>query len=446
MLFTWHGLPKRANFRCKSSESQVMRRDIGLTRPRPNANSILTHPHVQKESAILVGVVLDNRRSIASLKQIEEDRDRRQNLRKMIKDKRKVNGTAIDVFLDDGAPKIESNLSTTKSRDSGGFEPFRGWDAGSSAHISTNVGSFSMAAKDSVTDTTYNNTWPFGDIEQYKKGTATTGINPASSGLLDENNEADEEGKGKADDDSDWAAFITTTERKHYMKKQRAHHVSKIPESTGVDAILENTQAVDDLRSERGVSSFGDDKCKGRMEVQKSNRTSRDMMPDLSIPVRLGSHSEHDGEIPKGGSNGTLMSNEGLECGHPSGFDGLPSASGSQEAQSPASDYSQYYSMSPDFPTMDGSEPYMSKNELTMKSDKLETIANAEGLAEKHSKSQRSPSKTEIFMPSAQWFLSVVPHESSVSVLTERLEANHLRVRAEETAKALLVNWTNVDP
>ena len=429
-----------------------MRRDIFLTRPRSNANSFLMHPHVQKESAILVGVVLDNRRSIASLKQIEEDRDRRQNLRKKIKDKRKINGTAIDVFLDDGAPKIESNLSTPKSRDSGGSEPFHGWEAGSSAHISTNVGSFPVAAKDSVTNTTYNNTWPFGDIEQHKKGTATSGINPANPGLLDEKDEADEEEKGKADDDSDWAAFITTTKRKHNMKMQRAHHVSKILKSTGVDPILENTQAADDLRSEWGVSSFGENKCKGRKEVEKSNRTSRDNLSDLSIPVKSGSHSKHGGEIdevPKGGSNGTLTSNEGLECGHPSGSDGLPSASGSQEdslSQSPASDDSEYYSMSPEFPTKDAREPYMSKNELTMKSDKLETIASAEGSADNPSKSQRSPPKTEMVMPTAQWFLSVVPHESSVSALTERLEANHLRVRAEETAKALLVNWTNVDP
>ena len=74
-----------------------------LTTGRSNAGTAFTHADIQKEKRALVGVVLDNRRNIQDLRQIEEDRDSRQNLANVIEAKHGLEGADRDVGPDDSA-------------------------------------------------------------------------------------------------------------------------------------------------------------------------------------------------------------------------------------------------------------------------------------------------------------------------------------------------------
>ena len=99
-------------------------------------------------------------------------------------------------------------------------------------------------------------------------------------------------------------------------------------------------------------------------------------------------------------------------------------------------------------PVTDNTNWHRSGNVAVAEPGSPRIVASTQRLARKLEKSPESPLETGIVTPTAQWFLSVVPHESDVKalVLRPRTETDHLRARAEATAKTLLLNWTNIDP
>ncbi|KAF6221174.1 hypothetical protein HO133_002028 [Letharia lupina] len=425
----------------------------------PNAGTVFTQADIRKESRMLVGVVLENRRSILSLKQIEEDRDRRQNLRNIIENKRDSEGTDSDVALDDGAPKTERKARPTERTNIGGFSSVGGWAGGGSANTSTHMDSFSKAAKDSATDTTYSN-------KENKKKTTTTGLDSGFGiwGPREEGNEVEEAEEIKARGEDGWVTFTTTTTtEKEHKKNAWLNDVSKNPNPTVIDNAPENTvAAADGSWSAWGVASNEDKEAKEKMEerkniqkgVEDNNRRSRDVSPDLSVPARSSSHSEHivqDYKVSEAGSGGSrlISVNESPDLVHAdSASISQPSHSGihsDPQSQSPAS---VHYFIAPEIPLADDTV-HSPMEDLAMEPSGPQITASTKGLDTKFGKSQWSPPETEIVTPTAQWFLSVVPHESSVTALIVRPrpgDANHLRTRAEETAKTLLLNWTTVDP
>ena len=105
--------------------------------------------------------------------------------------------------------------------------------------------------------------------------------------------------------------------------------------------------------------------------------------------------------------------------------------------------------MPPENPVTDHSDSNSSEDDLATKPSRSRTATSAKRPAMKPQKSPDSQPDEEILAPTAQWFLSVAPHESSIKALIVRPRsgnANHLRARAEETARTLLLNWTNIDP
>lgn len=427
---------------------------------RPKAGSTLTDTQVQKEREILVGVVLENRRDILGLTKIEADHERRQDLRNVNQENRELERTANDTALCDCAPNIEPNFGPPVLIDSRGFGPFHGWEGGSSAKISTVTGLFSKAAKDSATDTTYSNTLPFGEKKRSEK-TATTSV--GSSHPHHERSEADKAEGFRAQGDHSWQAFNVTAGKKEQDGKTNDpfHHVLTITNSAVIDTVPRNTpKAAGDVQTARYVASCkkkGQEKKEVRKQTRKkavkNNRKSRDVLLELNVLAESGSQSEDAAkvyEVLEAGSHDSkrvIPNSSPVSC--QTGGDGnLPSSSISQENSPSRSSTSDYYSMPPDIPILDSTESHYPEDDLAIKSGRQVT-AGANGLAVKISKSQPSLTGKEMVSPTAQWFLSVVPHESSVSALIERSrsgEANHLKVRAEETAKALFVDWTNVDP
>ena len=427
---------------------------------RPKAGSILIDTQVQKEREILVGVVLENRRDILGLTKIEADHDRRQDLRNVNQENRESEETTNDTALCDGAPNIERNSGPTELVNCRGFGLFHGWEGGSSANISTVTGLFSKAAKDSATDTTYSNTSPFGEKKRSEKTTTTT---IGSSRPHHERSEADKAEGFRAQVDHSWQSFTVTAGKNEHDGKTNDpfHNVLTITDSAVIDTGPRNMpKAADDVQTARYVTS-GKKKWQEKKEVrkqtrkkaEKKNHKSRDVLLDLNVPADSGSQSEDAAkvyEVSGTGSHGSkrvIPSSSPVSC-QTGGADNLPSSSISQRNSPSRSSTSEYCSMPPDIPIVDSTESLYPEDDLAVKSGRQVT-ASANGLAVKISKSQPSLPSKEMVSPTAQWFLSVVPHESSVSALIERSrsgEANHLKVRAEETAKALFVDWTNVNP
>lgn len=369
----------------------------------PNSGTVYTQADVHKERIVLVGVVLDNRRSILSLKQVEEDRDRGQNLRNIIGDKREIEGTNSDVALDGGVPNAEHNLGPTETTDSGRFSSLGVSGGGRSANTGTNASLFSKTTMDSPIDTTYSSVWSPGGKKRSRKDKITI-TDPENFGAIDEKDD-DEANEIKAGANELGASIAANLERKRVQKK-----------------------------------------------VESNNRRLRNASPDLSEPVRSASQSEHVAEVyevSEAGSSGSRStpSNGGPERDHVNGADDLPTSSERHPnslSQSPASEHFSTPAELPDSPRID-----LSGIDLSVKASRPQVTSRAERLATKSSKSQGLPPETEIVTPTAQWFLSVVPHEPSVTALIVRPrfgEADHIRARAEETAKTLLLNWTNVDP
>ena len=407
-------------------------------------------------------VLLDNRQSILSLKQIEEDRDREQNLRNVSENKRRIERTDDVLALDDGAPNIERTLGPTRMSDSGRFNSFGHWVESSSANTSSNTGLFSKAAKDSVTNTTYSNTWSSDGNTKHKK--ATIGFDYGNFGLRDEGDEEDKAEEVNTVGEDGWGPCTGATTHKKHRKKRKdlPDNISNMPNPTVVKMTLGNSEAAaDDSWSAWAVAS-SEDKGKQMEERKKQKRKESDDYdqqsqqgsPDPSVPARSASHSEHSVEVIEVLEAGSSGIRQRSYCGDTekaqnNGAGDLPSPSEGQENPASQSPASEYYSIPPEFPITDRIEPHYFEEGLAMKPRRPRSRFSAEGLATKYSKSQGSPTGTEILTPSAQWFLSVVPHESSDSALileSRSGEANHLRARAEETTKKLLLDWTNSDP
>ena len=262
-----------------------------LTQYRPNAGTMVTDADVQKEKDILVGVVLDNQRSILVLKQIEEDRDDGQSFWSFIEDKQEVEDTADDVTRDDSASTSE------------------------------------------------------------------------------------------------------------YISDPDASH-------------------------------------------------------GLSLPARSASHSAHTLEVydvSEHTSTGTgrKLSKDNLELDPTTEPDDLPGHSTSHRRSRSQSPASEYYETLPEVPITNITGSIPSDIDTTTKPGTPAIAASVKMLATKSKKGPKSQPDTEIGLPPAEWFLSVVPHESNVAALEVRPRSgqeSHLRARAEETAKTLLLDWTNIDP
>lgn len=424
----------------------------------PNSGTVYTQADVHKERRVLVGVVLDNRRSILSLKQIEEDRDRGQNLRDIIGDKREIEGTDSDVALDGGVPNTEHNLGPTETTDSGRFSSLGVLGGGRSANTGINASLFSKTTMDSPIDTTYSSVWSPGGKKRSRKDKITI-TDPEKFGAIDENDD-DEANEIKAGANELGASIAANFERKQNEKKEDL--VDAVPNVTDpivIDTSVRDAQAAaEDFWG--GVASSKAEKRKKRKkdkkrvqkEVESNNRRLRNASPDLNEPVRSASQSEHVAEVyevSEAGSSGSRStpSNGGPERDHVNGADDLPTSSerhSNSLSQSSASEHFSTPAELPDSPRID-----LSGIDLSVKASRPQVTSRAERLATKFSKSQGLPPETEIVTPTAQWFLSVVPHEPSVTALIVRPrfgEADHIRARAEETAKTLLLNWTNVDP
>lgn len=423
---------------------------------------VFTRADVQNERRVLVEVVLDNRRSILSLKQIEEDRDRGHNLRNVILDNQEIEGTDSNLGLDDRAPVVEHIFRPGEEIESGGLNSFGGWRGGSSANTAPNTSLFSKAAKDSATDTTYSNTRSLGSNRNKQKDKITlTDLDSKKVEPFAER-QGDEAEDVNAGSDDDWGAFTTTsttTKKKHEERRNDpVDGVFNVKNPMIMDKTFGKSEATaHDSWGAWGVASSKgrkrEDKVQKREKMETENRKSRDLSPYPSVSASSESHCEHVLEVHEGSDSGSTSrgpksSISRPELGHTSGTDDPPSPSGSHENSLSQSPDSVYYSMSPEFPVTDGTKPHRSEEVIPSMGHYK---ANTKGQGTKLSKSQLPPppEKTRLVTPTAQWFLSVVPHESSISALIVRPrsgEAEHLRIRAEETAKTLLLDWTNIDP
>ena len=293
---------------------------------RPNTWPMLTYVDVQKGRNALVGVILEHRRSIQGLKQIEEDGDRGQSVRHTIKDRRDPEVIYEELLRDDRASTDNSPTVLTGRR---------------------------------------------------------SGLSTSSS--------IDKKGKRKKDAKS---------------RKQK--------------------------------------------ESRDIHRITRDTSFDPGMPARSSSHSrnilfsEHNSR-----SSRLSPSSDSPKPGPTVGAYELSGPSASHEGSVTPSSASENYEMPPEFPVTDDNESSHSKDETTTKSSRPWIAASTQRPATNPTENSVSPPGTVIVAPTAQWFLSVVPHESSVTALIVRPgsgQEDHLKARAEETAKTLLLTWTNVDP
>lgn len=398
-----------------------------------------------------MGVVIDNRRSILSLKQIEEDRDRGQSLRKIPKDKCEIKGTDSDVTLDDSTLMIERKIGPREMTERIGFSSFGGLAGGSSADTCTNTSLFSKAKKDSATD--------MGNKKEQNDKVIITGFDNEKSGKSDEKR-GDEAEEINAGGDDDSGSFTTTTKMEHKEKRKDSidGDSNLVPKTVVIDTRLKNTEAT-------AVDSWGDsasskdkkgrerkeEKKRRHTKMEDKNRRLRDAAPDPSLPARSAFYSEHGVEVyevSEAASSGRRPKsiNGRPEPSHINGADDPSSSSGSRTSSPSQSPASESYLIAPEIPITDGIKPnYSGKGIPSMR----QFTASAQELRTHFNKSEGPRPVPEIVTPTAQWFLSVVPHEPNSSALIIRprsAEANHLRARAEETVKTLLLNWTNVDP
>ena len=183
-------------------------------------------------------------------------------------------------------------------------------------------------------------------------------------------------------------------------------------------------------------------------ERRNRNRRSRDASNDSNIPAPSVSHPVHvmnPYEISEPPSTDhtvrSTIAKDLTKKGH-----ALSHPLMGQERSVSQSPVSEYYEMSPENPITEETQSDSPEDDVDTKPCKPQRL---NGLATKVKKCPESPSDTEIVTPSAEWFLSVVPHESDVDALIVRPcpgQTTHLRTRAEETAKKLLLTWTNIDP
>lgn len=421
---------------------------------------VFTRADVRNERGILVEVVLDNRRSILNLKEIEEACNRGHDPRNRTLDNQAVGKIHSDLGLDNRGPVLEINPNGEMV--GGKITSCKGWRGDSSANTDPDTSLFSKAAKDSAINTTNSNTRSLGRNKNKQKGNIIITEPDTETSRAFAEKQGHKAGRENAGSDDDWGAFTTATAIASKKHKERSSDpvdgVSDFTNFTITDKTHENTEAAahDSLGAWCFAWSKGkkrEEKEHGHEEMENENQQHRDRSPYPTLSASSASHHEHVREVSEiSEADSTSRGPEPLNClsklGHTNGTYDLPSPSGSNAnslSQSPAS---VYYSISPEFPITD--EVKLHRSEQVIPSIG-QHAASVKGLATTCGKSQGlpPPEKPKIVVPTAQWFLSVVPHESNVGALIVKPRsghADHLRGRAEETAKQLLLNWTNFDP
>ena len=197
-------------------------------------------------------------------------------------------------------------------------------------------------------------------------------------------------------------------------------------------------------KSSEDLVSWGRFQSKNSKQKARRNRKRRspNASIDTSVPAPAAPRSAHVIDLYEVSEPPSQVS--GIIEEHVNNQDpGLSHPLTNQERSASQSPVSEYYEMPPENPITDHTDSSPSDDDVDT------NPRNAQRLDGKIQKRQGSPSDAEIVTPSAEWFLSVVPHESDVKALIVRPrpgQTNHLRVRAEETAKKLLLTWTNIDP
>ena len=375
-----------------------------------------------------MGVVLDNRRSILGLKEIEEDRDRRQIFRNMVEEKQKFGETDRDGALGhrDGDPNIGGEPDLSKMKQIGASTLFGGC-GGSSANSSVSVSLFAKAANDREQDS--------GKKEEQKSKDETTGFDDDCSGGFDKRQ--GHRTKHTIPEGEDyWGPLDINNKNGH--KKQAKGNIEDpsnlIKYQTFTDMTVGNMEAAADvfwgdfdlacvkdneIENGRGLTGHGLNGMVNNSGIPCAS------MQDPHVPAEVTSHSERDAEIyeiSKASSDVRRKSpfNHHDVPGHAKGTDELLNFS-------------------------EGQEDSRTRSRASEGSEKGPTSKSTES----QMSTPGSPPERDMVTPSAQWFLSIVPHESNGSALTvsqHSEEANHPGAQAEETIKKLLLDWTNLDP
>ena len=371
-----------------------------------------------------MGVVSDNRRSILGLKEIEEDCDRRQNVRNPVEEKQDFGETDSNVALGhhDGDPKTESEPDLSKMKAIGASILFAGC-RGSSANPSVSASLFAKAANDSTLDSDKK--------EEQKPKVDITEFNADCSGKFGEQQGHRTE-HTIPEGEEYWGPLDISTEYGH--KKQAKGNFDDpsnvIKHQSFTDMSVGNMEAAADVFwGDFDLASVKDNETKnGRWltgqrlnGMDNKNGIPCESVPDPQVPAQVTSRPERDEnyEFPEASSDDRRFNHHDVP-GYAKGTEELLNAS-------------------------EGQEDSRNQSRASKESDK--------GPTSKSIKSQMStpgsPAGREMVTPSAQWFLSIVPHESNGSALTvspHSVEADHPGTQAEETIKRLLFEWTNLDP
>ena len=371
-----------------------------------------------------MGVVVDNRRSILRLKEIEEARDRQQDLRNIVEEKQDFEETDSDGALGhhDGDLNIESESDLSKMKEKKASTLFGGFE-GSSTNPSVSVRLFAKAANDSAQDSCKK--------EEQKHKEETTEF---CSGKFDE--KQSHRTKHTIEKGEDYCGPLDINTKSGHKKQVKGNFVGSfniIADQDFTDMCAGNMKAAVDVSwGDFDFASVKDNETKNgrgltgqRLKgMDNNNGIPCASMPDTHVSAEVTSRSEGDAEIyqdSKASSNDRRKDTFNLHGipGHAKGTDELLNTSEGQEDSR--------------------TQSRASESEIGPTSKSIKSQMSTPG----------SPPGREMVTPSAQWFLSIVPHESNGSALTvspHSAEANHPGAQAEETVKRLLLDWTNLDP
>lgn len=411
---------------------------------RPNAGTMVTEADVQKERKVLVGVVLDNRRSILGLKRIEEDRDRGKSFRNIIEDKRELEGTADHVTREDSGSTSEhasigsswdrnlftsKNIKDRKKLESKKQKPKERGDRTRRPPYAPGIPA--RCKSHTASAVKLNELEDEVEVYQVSKGNGQMSNHTPipSSTFLSRKTPISGEG-------SDTSS--------HKSLKSDKSRISKISKE-GSDLNSRQSNEDDEVFMQFDPSLRGYFNLNGDIEGRKiSVRQSNDegeMESSTGSRGRRNMDAEREGREKRHEPSDDPEQDSTIEADLAG-----PSTSERSPSRSPASEN---FETPPEVPLRDSIGSAPSDIDITRKSGRPAIVASAKGPAEKSKKDPESSPDMDTKLPTAQWFLSVVPHESNVTALVIRprsRQANDLRARAEETAKTLLLNWTNIHP
>ena len=371
-----------------------------------------------------MGVVVDNRRSILRLKEIEEGRGRQQDLRKVVEEKQDFEETDSDGALGhhDSDLNIESESDLSKMKENKASTLFGGCE-GSSTNPSASVRLFAKATNESTQGS--------GKNEEQKHKDETTG---SCSGKFDE--KQSHRTKHTIAKGEDYCGSLDINAKNGHKKLVKGNFDGSfniIEDQDFTDMCAGNMKAAADVFwGDFNFASVKDNETKNGRGLlgQSPNRMDSNngipcaSMPDTNVSAEVTSRSERDTEVyqdSKASSNDRRKDpfNHHDIPGHAKGTDELLNTSEGQEDSR--------------------TQSRASESVIGPTSNSIKSQTSTPG---------SSPGR-EMVTPSAQWFLNIVPHESNGSALTvspHSAEANHPGAQAEETVKRLLLDWTNLDP